>query len=64
MSTYDLIIKKGEQQGIQQGIQQEKRNLIIGLLSEFPDFSDQRIARIARAEEELVKQIRNEQQGN
>ncbi|GEM_PF-3459143 len=22
MSTYDLIIKKGEQQGVQQGIQQ------------------------------------------
>jgi len=72
MSTYDLIIKKGElqgiqqgvQQGIQQGVQQEKRNLIISLLSECPDFSDQRIARIAGAEEDLVRQIRAEQQNS
>ncbi len=64
MSTYDLIIKKGEQQGIQQGVQQEKRNIIISLLSEFPDFSDQRIARLARAEEDLVRQIRAEQQNS
>lgn len=62
MTTYDVLIKKGEQQGIEkgieQGVEQKAREVIHTLIREFPEFSDSRIALLAQVEEAFVYQIR------
>ncbi len=78
MSTYDMLIKKGKAQGIQQGIEEgielgkeqgielgkeqgielKAREVVLALLLEFPEFSDARIAALAKVEVAFVKALR------
>ncbi|MFM9950583.1 MAG: Rpn family recombination-promoting nuclease/putative transposase [Saprospiraceae bacterium] len=70
MSTYDMLIKKGKEQGIElgkeqgielgkeQGIELKAREVVLALLLEFPEFSDARIAALAKVEERFVKALR------
>lgn len=70
MSTYDMLIKKGKEQGIELGkelgkelgfeLGEEKkaREVVLALLLEFPEFSDARIAALAKVEERFVKALR------
>ncbi|MFM9951248.1 MAG: hypothetical protein ACKV1O_25160 [Saprospiraceae bacterium] len=78
MSTYDMLIKKGKEQGIElgkeqgiklgkeqgiklgkeQGIELKAREVVLALLLEFPEFSDARIAALAKVEVGFVKALR------
>ncbi len=62
MSTYDMLIKKGKEQGIElgkeQGIELKAREVVLALLLEFPEFSNARIAALAKVEERFVKALR------
>ena len=66
MSTYDMLINKGKEQGIELGkelgfeLGEEKkaREVVLALLLEFPEFSDARIAALAKVEERFVKALR------
>jgi flagellar biosynthesis/type III secretory pathway protein FliH len=80
MSTYDMLIKKGKEQGIElgkeqgielgkeqgielgkeQGIELKAREVVLALLLEFPEFSNARIAALAKVEERFVKALRGE----
>jgi flagellar biosynthesis/type III secretory pathway protein FliH len=73
MSTYDMLINKGKEQGIELGKEQgiklgkelgkelgfelgeekKAREVVLALLLEFPEFSDARIAALAKVEEGL-----------
>jgi len=86
MSTYDMLINKGKEQGIElgkeqgiklgkelgkeqgiklgkelgkeQGIEKKAREVVLALLLEFPEFSDARIAALAKVEVGFVKALR------
>jgi len=58
MSTYDLLIKKGKEQGIELGEEKKAREVVLVLLGEFPEFSDARIAALAKVEEAFVRELR------
>ncbi len=71
MSTYDMLIKKGKEQGIEEqgielgkelgfelGEEKKAREVVLALLLEFPEFSDARIAALAKVEERFVKALR------
>ncbi|NUO03757.1 MAG: Rpn family recombination-promoting nuclease/putative transposase, partial [Saprospiraceae bacterium] len=80
MSTYDMLIKKGKEQGIElgkeqgielgkeqgielgkeQGIKLKAHEVVLALLLEFPEFSDARIAALAKVEDRFVKALRDE----
>lgn len=76
MSTYDMLIKKGKEQGIELGKEQgielgkelgfelgeekKAREVVLALLLEFPEFSNARVAALAKVEEEFVKALRRE----
>ena len=56
MNAYDTIIKKAETKGRQEGKQEVVRNI----LAEFPQWSNEKIANLANASVETVKNIRAE----
>ncbi len=57
-----MLIKKGKEQGIELGFElgEEKkaREVVLALLYEFPEFSDARIAALAKVEAGFVKALR------
>jgi hypothetical protein len=64
MSAYDMLIQKGEKRGFERGVAQTAaqtaKQFISNLIIEFPELSDERIAKLANSTVELVKQIRTE----
>ena len=58
MSTYDMLINKGKELGKEQGIELKAREVVLALLLEFPEFSDARIAALAKVEAGFVKALR------
>jgi Putative transposase, YhgA-like len=64
MSAYDLLIEKGVKQGIEQGINLGEskaiRQVVISLLSKFPNWSDAEIAEVANTTVDNVAMIRAE----
>ena len=82
MSTYDMLINKGKEQGIELGKEQgielgkeqgielgkelgielgeekKAREVVLALLLEFPEFSDARIAALAKVEVGFVRALR------
>jgi len=58
MSTYDMLIKKGKEQGIELGEKKKAREVVLALLLEFREFSDARIAALAKVEVGFVKALR------
>jgi hypothetical protein len=64
MSAYDLLIEKGEKIGIEKGVTLENtrkiRKVVMNLLSEFPSWSNEKIASLADTTIDFVEQIRTE----
>jgi len=58
MSTYDMLINKGKELGKEQGIELKAREVVLALLLEFSEFSDARIAALAKVEEGFVRALR------
>lgn len=58
MSTYDMLIKKGKELGFELGEEKKAREVVLALLLEFPEFSNARIAALAKVEEAFVKALR------
>jgi hypothetical protein len=54
-----MLIKRGFERGVAQGAAQTAQQFIANLISEFPDFSNEKIAKLANTTVELVKEIRN-----
>ncbi|MFB5944687.1 hypothetical protein [Albibacterium profundi] len=59
MGVIDVIKKQERQEGLQQGAEQERREIINNLLKQ-TDFDDAMIASLTGATESLVKKIRTE----
>ena len=68
MSTYDLLIEKGEQLGIEKGIEKgisienirKTRQVVLNLVTKFPTLSNADIAQLAEATTDFVAQIKSE----
>ena len=59
MTGYDLILKKGEEKGIEKGASKEKQHFTISLLIS-TDFNDEKIATLVGVEKAYVTQLRSE----
>jgi hypothetical protein len=54
MTTYDMLIQKGIEKGIQKG----KEEVVINLIKTFPDWDDDKIANLSATHITFVKAIR------